>query len=120
MAPSRTASQTKSLNDARVAQAHAEAGHTEVTRRVAATLAAVFLAVLVIVPLAQIAISPGIWRPKGPVTQRTVPESARPSPWRVRVMAANQGVLQPSETSQIDWTTIRCQPAISAPSYNCS
>ena len=94
MAPSRTASQTKSLNDARVAQAHAEAGHTEVTRRVAATLAAVFLAVLVIVPLAQIAISPGIWRPKGPVTQRTVPESARPSPWRVRVMAANQGVLR--------------------------
>ena len=94
MARSRTVSQSKSRNDARVAQAHAEAGHTEVTRQVAATLAAVFLTVLAIVPLAQIAISPEIWHSEGPATQRAVPGSTGPAPWRVRVMTANRGVLR--------------------------
>ena len=94
MTRSQTVSQPKSPNDARVAQAHAEAGHTEVTRRVSATLAAVFLAVLAIVPLTQIAIAPGIWRSENPATQRAVPDSTGTSHWRVRIMAANRGVLR--------------------------
>ena len=82
----------QSIHETRVAQAHAEVGHTEVSRAVALTLVAVFVAIVAAVPIAQAWMDHRVLHVATGATANAFTRAGAPSPI-ARVITGNRQIL---------------------------